>query len=205
MTFLDLPLLPAAFADPVDPDHEAHRLWTLVRPAAVLGGLFVVVRIGFRFSLVVRADATSVVGFRVVNHGPVILASSQAEAASASGRAKARVLIAAAEQVVDRARLDDLRGAPAPVIAADGIASAVIQLASGVGATASVEALRGLTEALSVRWTEGKRSGRAALSIAQLTIGTAVLTAMLDRIGAAEIAALDLAAAPASPATTIRT
>jgi hypothetical protein len=127
--------------------------------------------------------------FRIVSHGPVALAASQAAAASASGAAAARVLRAAAEQVAERARLESLLGVICPVVGTAGIARAVITLGSGGGSKASLQQVHAATDTLGLNWAEGKRTGRSQAWIEPMMIGSAVLGAILERLGAREIVA----------------
>jgi hypothetical protein len=128
--------------------------------------------------------------FRLLGHGPVMLAASQAAAASASGTAAARVVRAAAEQVAERGRLETLLGATCPIVGTAGIARAVITLGSTGGSKATLEQIHTATDTLGMNWAERKRPGRLQQGwIEPMLVGAAVLGAVLARLGATEIIA----------------
>jgi hypothetical protein len=148
-----------------------------------------VLRVGAQFSTAVRSDGERDVAFRIVRHGPVILAASQAEAARASGSAAARVMRAVAQQVAERAQLDVLRGSPCPVIGSAGIARAVITLGSSGRSRATVKEVHGATDTLAATWVERKTGDLPRRWAEPMMVGAAVLGAILDWLGASEIAA----------------
>jgi hypothetical protein len=149
----------------------------------------VVIRIGAKFTTAVRTEGERVVALRIVSHGAVLLAASQAEAASASGTAAARVVRAAARQVAERAQLEILRGAERPVIGAPGIARAVIDLGSSGASRATLEQVHAATDTLGVSWVEQKKDPASRSSIGAMMIGAAMLGAILEYLGAREIEA----------------
>jgi hypothetical protein len=149
----------------------------------------VVVRIGSKFTCVVRSEGERTVAIRIVSHAAVLLAASHAEAASATGGAAARVIRAAARQVAERARLEILRGLSCPVLGSAGIARAVIALGSSGGSKATVEQVNAATDTLGVAWVD-RNNGRAEATWVEPTmIGAAVLGAILECLGASEIEA----------------
>ena len=176
-------------SDSGDAEDEARRLCEGVAAAATAIGQSLVIRVGARYTTAARADGDRMMAFRIVSHGPVMLAASQAAAASASGAAAARVLRAAAEQVAERARLESLLGVICPVVGTAGIARAVITLASGGGSKASLQQVHTATDTLGVNWVEGKRTRRSQAWIEPMMIGSAVLAAILERLGVREIVA----------------
>jgi hypothetical protein len=135
--------------------------------------------VGIQHTTAVRMDAGQTIAYRIVSHGPALLAAAQAAAARASGPAAARVIRAAAEQVVDRGRLEKLFVTGCPVVATAGIASAVITLAGGVRAT--TEQIQVATDRLGIDWA------RQRGSVEPMLIGAAMLGAILARLGADEI------------------
>ena len=149
----------------------------------------VVVRIGSKFTSVVRSEGERAVAIRVVSHAAVVLAASQAEAASASGGAAARVIRAAARQVAERARLEILRGLGCPVLGSAGIARAVIALGSSGGSKATVEQVNAATDTLGVAWVDRNNRSAEATWVEPIMIGAAMLGAILECLGASEIEA----------------
>jgi hypothetical protein len=146
-----------------------------------------VVRTGGKFSTAFRAVGEQPMAFRIVRHGPVMLAASQAVAASASGRAVAGIICAAAQQVAERAQLEMLRGIACPVLGTAGIARAVIRLGAAGRARARVAQIRSATETLAETWVAGHRNGRPQAWVVPMMVGSAVLGAMLECLGASEI------------------
>jgi hypothetical protein len=176
-------------SDPIDPEEEARRICQSALTAVPAGAPSLLVRVGGRSTIVVRSVGDRMVGYRVVSHGPATLAAAQAEAASASGAAAARMLRMAAEQVAERARLESLLGILCPVQGTAGIARAVITLASSGSSKATLPELHEATETLAANWVDGKRTGRLQAWIQPMMVGSAVLAATLDRLGAREILA----------------
>jgi|GEM_PF-6268238 len=176
-------------SDGGDVEDEARRLCEAAADAATATGQSLFIRIGARYTTAARADGDRMMAFRIVSHGPVMLAASQAAAAGASGGAAARVLRAAAEQIAERARLETLLGAACPVVGTVGIARAVITLGSAGGYKATLEQIHAATDMLGMNWVEGKRTGRSQDWIEPLMVGSAVLGAILERLGAPEILA----------------
>ena len=176
-------------SDPIDPEEEARQLCRAALTGVPAGAPSLLVRVGTRSTIAVRSVGNRLVGFGVVSHGPAMLAASQAEAARASGAAAARMLRVAAEQVAERARLERLLGILCPVQGTAGIARAVITLASSGSSKATLSELYAATETLAASWVDGKRNGRLQSWIESLMVGSAVLAATLDRLGAREILA----------------
>jgi hypothetical protein len=176
-------------SDATDPEEEARRLGKdALAPAT---GRSVVIRVAARFTTAVRADGDRLIAVRIISHGPVTLAASHAEAASANGVAAARMLRAAANQVAERARLENLADTTCAVVGTVGIARAVITLASNGGSKATMEQVHAATEKLAVNWVEANRTGHAQNWIVPMTIGAAVLGAVLERLGVSEVQAED--------------
>jgi hypothetical protein len=143
--------------------------------------------VGARLSTIVPAKEETPAVLRLIRHGPVALAASQAAAASASPGAVARVLGAAAEQVIDRARLDELRGHAGPVRGTEGLAWSVVALAAPGRSRATLAELRATTEALAANWIAARLEQRAQPRVETLMIGSAVLAAIVDCLGVGEI------------------
>ena len=184
--------LPARIFSPDlgDPEDEARRLCSAAAAADPEAGQSLRIRVGPRHTTAVRADAERLMAFRILSHGPVMLAASQAAAASASGAAAARVVRAAAEQVAERGRLETLLGTPCPIVGTAGIARAVITLGSAGGSRATLDQIHAATNTLGVNWADGKRSGRLQQGwIEPMLVGAAMLGAILVRLGAMEILA----------------
>jgi hypothetical protein len=178
-------------SDPTDPEEEPRRLGKDAPAAALATGRSVVICVAARFTTAVRADGDRLIAVRIVSHGPVSLAASQAEAASANGMAAARMLRAAANQVAERARLEKLADTTCAVVGTAGIARAVITLGSDGGSKATLEQVHAATERLAVSWVEAKRTGHAQNWIVQMMIGAAVLGAVLESLGVSEVQAED--------------
>jgi hypothetical protein len=176
-------------SDSGDPEDEARRLCEAAAAATTSIGQSLLIRVGARYTTASRADGDRMMAFRTISHGPVMLAASQAAAASASGAAAARVLRAAAEQVAERARLETLLGATCPVVGTAGIARAVITLGSAGGSRATLAQIQSATETLGMNWVDGKRTGRSQAWLEPMLVGSAVLEAILARLGAREITA----------------
>lgn len=154
------------------------------------------IRVGSRFTRAVRAARDRPIASRILSHGPVLLAAAQAEAASATGTAAARVVRAAARQVAERAGLESLNGVTCPVLGAGGIARAVITLGGAGRARASLAELRGATETLALTWVGGQRGGPSHKWVEPMLIGAAILEATLEFLGVEEIAAEELSSLP---------
>jgi hypothetical protein len=186
-------LSPSIFAsdDVGDDEDEAQRLCEAAAAATPATGQSLFIRVGARHTTAVRADVDRMVAYRILNHGPVILAASQAAAASASGTATARVVRAAAEQVAERGRLDTLFGTACPVVGTAGIARAVITLGAAGRSKATLDQIHAATETLGMNWAEGRRRGRFQQEglVEPMLVGAAVLGAILARLGAPEIVA----------------
>ncbi|HVZ73598.1 MAG TPA: hypothetical protein VHJ20_14565 [Polyangia bacterium] len=139
-----------------------------------------------RFTTVVRVERGAPPVLRLLRHGPVSLAMSQATAAHANGGAVARMLRSAAQQVVERARLDDLPMRGLAVSGTADIARAVVTLAGGGRSVATLAEVRTATETLATSWVEAADAAGAAW-IQPMLIGAAVLGELLAALGAHEI------------------
>jgi hypothetical protein len=124
---------------------------------------------------------------RFVRHGPVALAASHAEAAKGSAMAVTRLVRSAGEQVVERARLDELRPLAGCVIGSGG-AGAVIAFAAEGWPTATAGQVRAATERLAFDWLAAAQAGRPRNTVECMMIGAAVLSSILDHLGATHIA-----------------
>jgi hypothetical protein len=151
---------------------------------------FLVLHVGAKFTTATPsgADPGRDVAMRIIRHGPVMLAASQARAAKAGGTAAARVVRAAARQVVERAQLDPLLGGPCAVLGSSDIARAAIALGSSGRSRASVEEIHGATDALAETWVEATAGEKPDPWAESMMVGAAVLGAILDWLGATEIA-----------------
>lgn len=149
----------------------------------------IVVRVGPKSTAVVRTEGERAVAVRIVSHGAVQLAAGQAEAASASGKAAARVVRAVARQVAERARLEILRGLRCRVVGTSGMAYAVIRLGSSGGSRATVEQVQAATDSLAVAWVDGHKGRQEPTWVEAMMIGSAVLAAILECLGVTEIEA----------------
>lgn len=163
------------------------------RPAARTGAetrQSLVITIGARHTVVSRAGSAGVI-CGLLRHGPVLLAVSQAAAASAQGRALARVVRTAADQVAERSGLAVLFGTEGPIVAAAGIASELAQIASGGGRIATAAQLHAVTERLAMKFVRERRGPVLAQTggIEILLVGAAVTAGLLAQVGAAEIVA----------------
>jgi hypothetical protein len=141
--------------------------------------------VGARFTTVVHSSGGRTTASRIISHGPVLLAAAQAEAASANGAAAARVIRAAAAQVVERARLELLRGDRPSVFGATGIAQAVITLGSAGLSKATLAQVQAASDRLAAIWVDGRSERRSRVE--PMLIGAAMLTAILGHLGASEI------------------
>jgi hypothetical protein len=147
-------------------------------------------RVGVQHTTAMRTDTGQTLAYRIISHTPALLAAAQAAAARASGTAAARVIRAAAEQVVDRARLESLFVAGCPVIATPGIACAVITLAGGARAT--IDQIQIATDRLGIDWVRQQNEAPDRPNggpVESMLIGAAVLGAILTRLGVDEILA----------------
>jgi hypothetical protein len=169
--------------------NESRRLCHVTLAGAPPAAHSVVLRIGVKFTTAVHTDGERLVALRIVNHGAVLLAASQAEAASATGGAAARVIRAAARQVAERARLEVLRGITCPVVGAVGIARAVIDLGSSGGSKATLDQVHDATDTLGLAWVDRKKDPASRTLVEPMMIGSAVLGAILECLGACEIEA----------------
>lgn len=176
-------------ADVPATEEEARRPRHVALTGASMSGESLVVRVGARFTSAFRVLEERSMAARIVSHGPVMLAASQAAAASASGTAAARVLRAAAQQVVQRARLEILGRITCPMVGATGIARAVITLGAAGGSKATVEQVHAATDTLAATWVEGRKGGVSQVWVEPMMIGSAVLGAILETLGTNEIAA----------------
>lgn len=156
--------------------------------AAPLTGPALLIGVGSRVTTVVRAPGDDPSGLRIIRHGPVALAASQAEAARASAGAVARVIRAAAQQVAERARLEVWRGLACPVLGTAGAARAVIRLGAAGRSRATLEQVRAATETLAETWVAAKKDGCPQAWVEPMMVGSAVLGAVLEELGATEIA-----------------
>lgn len=161
-----------------------------------------VLHVGAKFTTATRsgADPRKDVAMRIIRHGPVMLAASQARAAKAGGIAAARVVRAAARQVVERAQLDPLLGGPCAVLGSSHIARAAIMLGSSGRPRATIEEIHGATDALAESWLEATRGDQPDPWAEPMMVGAAVLGAILEWVGAPDVAAL---AEPALEQTSI--
>lgn len=150
---------------------------------------FLLIRIGTTSTRTERLVGQRLVAFRVLSHGPVLLAASQAQAANASGAAAARVVRAAARQVAERAQLDSLNGTDCPVVGAGEIARAVITLGSDGRSHATVEQLRAATHALGLTWVADPPDGQSRRWVEPMLIGAAILESALEFLGVDRISA----------------
>jgi hypothetical protein len=162
-------------------------------------GQTLVVSVGSKLSTAVRAVGQEPVAMRLVRHGAVSLAAAHAAAANASGAAVARVLRVAAGQVAERARLELLRGSECPVLGAAPITRAVIRLGAVGRSRATIEQVRSATETLAETWVADPRARNDQAGIETMMIGAAVLEAILDGLGAREIAVDEEAAREHEP------
>jgi len=148
-----------------------------------------VLHVGAKLTTAARSGADHDVAIRIIRHGPVMLAASHAKAAKASGIAAARVMRAAARQVVERAQLDPLVGRPCPIIGSSSIARAVITLGSSGRSRATVAEIHGATDALAATWLQSEAADLGDPWAEPMMVGAVVLGAILDWLGATEIAA----------------
>jgi hypothetical protein len=165
---------------------EPHaRVPPLVSVPAPKPALLVTVSPRFTTVLKVIAGAPPLV--RIVRHGPVALAMSQAAAANASAGAVARVIRAAAQQVVERAKLGELRDLGGPVLGLAEVARALVTLAASGRSSATAEQIRSATDTLAVTWADALKEGTPADWVEPMMIASAVLSAILEHVSASEI------------------
>ena|SRR5579863_4089006 len=147
----------------------------------------VVLRIGARFTTAARTSGDRIVASRVVSHGAILLAASQAAAAGASGAATARVIRSAAQQVAHSKPFGTSWQAGGRVLGAAGVASALVALSASGGSSATVRQIREVTDRLGACWADEKRSGPSQPWIQPMLVGGAMLEALLELLGASEI------------------
>jgi len=185
------PRIPSRTGDG-DDSADADEIWRLSRlalPVASPSAHSLVVSVSPKFSAAVRSNGQHPMAFRIVRHGPVMLAASHAAAAHASGAAAARVVRAAAQQVTERARLEILRGISCPVIATAGMARAIVTLASAGGSKATLTQVHDATDTLATTWADGNKGGPPHAWAEPIMVGSAVLEAILECVGQSEITA----------------
>jgi hypothetical protein len=115
----------------------------------------------------------------------VTLAAAQAAAANASAGAVARVLRSTAQQLIERARLDELRATPQSVLG-NGIACEVVALAGEGLSRASVAQIRKATQALAMKWLSSDEDRRRS-AVQPALFGSVILDALLEHLGVNEI------------------
>jgi hypothetical protein len=140
-----------------------------------------------RFTTVLWTAAGRPPNVRIVRHGPVALAMSQAAAANASAGAVARVIRAAAQQVVERARLAEVRGLGGSVLGLADVVRALVTLGASGRSSATAEQIRAATDTLAVTWADALKEGASASWVEPMMIASAILSAILEHIAAAEI------------------
>jgi hypothetical protein len=147
----------------------------------------VIVSVGPKLTTVChpRSDGAPVV--RLMRHGPVALAASQALAASATVRAAARLMGVAAQQVTERAGLGELRGSVDDVLGSAGNASVLIKLAGDGRSRATLDELHIATETLVATWVASEKGSEAAQWSEPMMVGAAILAAVLEELGVGEI------------------
>jgi hypothetical protein len=148
-----------------------------------------ILHVGAKLTTATRSAGGKDVAMRIIRHGPVMLAASQARAAKAGGIAAARVVRAAARQVVERAQLDALLGGPRAVLGTSQIARAAITLGSSGRSRATVEEIHGATDALAESWLETTGGDQRDPWAEPMMVGAAVLGAILEWVGALDVAA----------------
>jgi hypothetical protein len=142
--------------------------------------------VGLKFTTVDRVGGTDRASIKIVRHGPVELAASQAAAANANAGAVARVIRAAAEQVADRARLEDLRPLSGLTLGG-GAAGSVIMLGADGRSRATAGEVRAATDMLAATWLAARKQNQPCTAVESMMIGAAVLGAVLDQLAVAEI------------------
>jgi hypothetical protein len=147
----------------------------------------VVFRIGARFTSVARSNGDRVLASRIVSHAPVLLAASQAAAASASGSATARVIRSAAQQVVERKQLQSIWRTGNRVLGAAGVARALVTLSAAGGSKATLDQIRQATNKLGAVWVDEKKENPSQSWSEPMMVGAAMLEALLESLGASEI------------------
>jgi hypothetical protein len=146
-----------------------------------------VFRIGARFTTLARSNGDRVVASRVVSHAPVLLAASQAAAASASGSATARVIRSAARQVVERKHFHSSWRAGNRVLGAAGVAQALVTLSAAGGPKATLIQIQQATDKLGAVWVDENKTSPSQGWVEPMLVGAAMLEALLERLGASEI------------------
>jgi hypothetical protein len=149
-----------------------------------------------RFTTIVRIEEGARPILKLLRHGPVALALSQATAARANARAVARVLDSAAEQVVERAQLAHLSVEGPPIAVASEVGRALVTLAGEGRSSATTAEVRRATELLAATWVDGAKEELRPAWIEPMMIASAVLGAILLGLDAPGIA-LARAASPA--------
>jgi hypothetical protein len=170
--------------DEVVPEMPARRLVPLAR-LPVAGPIMLCVSIGPNLTTVGSASTSE--DLRFVRHGAVALAVSQAAAARANSGAVARVVRAAAQQVIERARLDELRATAETIVGSEAMAKAVITFGASGRTSATIGEVRAATETFAESWVSSTREGRPSLGVQYLMIGSAVLAAILEALAIDEI------------------
>ena len=146
-----------------------------------------VFRIGARFTTLTRSSGGRVVASGVVSHAPLLLAASQASAASASGSATARVIRSAARQVVERKHFHSFWRAGSRVLGAAGVARALVTLSAAGGRKATLVQIQQATDKLGAVWVDEKKASPSQGWVEPMMVGAAMLEALLERLGASEI------------------
>ena len=149
----------------------------------------VVLRIGTRFTTAAHSLGGRVIASRVVSHGPVLLAISQATAANASGAATARVIRSAARQMAERRRLQGFSEAGCRVVGGTGLARAVVILGAAGESRATLAQIRQATEKLGGAWADEKGADASRSWIRPMMVAAAMLESLLECLGATEIEA----------------
>jgi hypothetical protein len=169
-----------------DDDGAAGKAGRAVaRPAHAL-----LLTVGSKLTMIAIEGTGAAPVLKIVKHSAVALAASQAAAASASAGAVARLVRAAARQVVDRARLDEigeLGGLDVSALRAEGLAQAVVSLEAPGRLRATVADVRAATAALAASWAAASADERASSGVESMMIASAVLSTILESLGAGEI------------------
>jgi len=158
------------------------------------------VTVGSRLTTVVAKRGGDAPIVKIVRHGAVRLAASQAAAASARAGAAARVIRATADQVVERARIAELGGFDVSSLRASGLAQAVIGLGAPGRSRATVNEVRAATEALAGLWTASAPDERASSAVESMMIASAVLSSILESLGSDAVTVRTESAAAGLPA-----
>jgi hypothetical protein len=146
-----------------------------------------VVTVNSRFTTVLWNVAGLPPQVRIVRHGAVALAVSQAAAANASAGAVARMIRAAAQQVVERSRLGEVRGLGGPALGLAELVRALVKLGARGRTCATVEEIRATTDTLAVAWADAQAEGVAASWVEPMMVASAVLGAILEHVAATAI------------------